>query len=65
MTTLDESALSESATQATEPENSPSVEAGWYDDPEQLHNKRFHDGTAWTTHVTHFGPKPCSGCATP
>lgn len=63
MTTLDESALSESATKATEPPNPSAIEPGWYDDPEQLHNKRFYDGSTWTKHVTHFGPKPCSRCA--
>jgi hypothetical protein len=36
--------------------------AGWFDDPDAQHNMRYFDGTAWTQHVTHFGPSPCSGC---
>lgn len=35
---------------------------GWHTDPEAQHDLRFHDGTAWTEHVTHFGPVPCQGC---
>lgn len=37
--------------------------AGWYTDPEGRHYLRYFDGNAWTEHVTHFGPTPCSGCA--
>lgn len=37
--------------------------AGWYADPEQTHDLRYHDGTGWSRHVTHFGPSPCTGCA--
>jgi hypothetical protein len=36
---------------------------GWHSDPEGLHDLRFHDGSRWTEHVTHFGPVPCRGCA--
>ena len=54
MTTLDE--LSQSADTRTRP-------AGWYDDPQKLHDQRYYDGKVWTKHVTHFGPKPCTGCA--
>lgn len=36
---------------------------GWHTDPEGQHDLRFHDGTDWTEHVTHFGPVPCRGCA--
>jgi len=38
------------------------ITAGWFDDPEALHRMRYFDGDGWTTHVTHFGPTPCSGC---
>lgn len=38
-------------------------EAGWYPDPHQRHNLRYHDGDAWTDHVTHYGPTPCAGCS--
>ncbi len=37
--------------------------AGWYDDPQGLHDQRYFDGKTWTKHVTHFGPIPCRGCA--
>ncbi len=53
MTTLDESAR---PTAAGRP-------AGWYDDPQKLHDQRFYNGREWTAHVTHFGPKPCRGCS--
>lgn len=36
---------------------------GWHADPLNQHDLRFHDGTAWTEHVTHFGPVPCQGCS--
>ena len=39
-----------------------SVEAGWFPDPTRQHDLRYHDGTDWTDHVTHFGPTPCQGC---
>jgi hypothetical protein len=35
---------------------------GWHPDPHQAHDLRYHDGAAWTEHVTHFGPVPCTGC---
>ena len=35
---------------------------GWHDDPRGEHKLRFHDGTGWTEHTTHFGPVPCAGC---
>ncbi len=38
------------------------TEAGWYPDPDQVHQMRYFNGTAWTSHVTHFGPSPCNGC---
>lgn len=38
------------------------VERGWHTDPRREHDLRFHDGEAWTEHVTHFGPVPCQGC---
>ena len=63
MTTLDESALSESATLAATTSNSTTLAAGWYPDPQQVHDQRFFDGANWTKHVTHFGPKPCVRCA--
>jgi hypothetical protein len=37
--------------------------AGWYVDPQGIHDQRFYDGTVWTKHVTHFGPVPCNRCA--
>lgn len=37
-------------------------QAGWYPDPQKEHNLRYHDGLAWTPHVTHFGPTPCRAC---
>ncbi|MCP3991898.1 MAG: DUF2510 domain-containing protein, partial [Actinomycetia bacterium] len=36
---------------------------GWHADPKAQHELRFHDGEAWTEHVTHYGPVPCRGCA--
>lgn len=41
------------------------IEAGWYPDPDGEHHLRYHDGLAWTGHVTHHGPTPCLGCAVP
>lgn len=38
------------------------VAPGWYADPFALHRLRYHSGTDWTDHVTHFGPTPCQGC---
>lgn len=38
---------------------------GWHADPEGQHDLRYHDGTSWTEHVTHFGPVPCRGCRNP
>lgn len=38
--------------------------AGWFTDPEALHNLRYFDGVNWTNHVTHFGPTPCQQCYT-
>ncbi|MEL7157495.1 MAG: DUF2510 domain-containing protein [Actinomycetota bacterium] len=38
------------------------VDRGWHADPRREHDLRFHDGAAWTEHVTHFGPVPCRGC---
>jgi len=38
------------------------VERGWHTDPFDQHDLRFHDGSDWTDHVTHFGPVPCRGC---
>lgn len=35
---------------------------GWHEDPWHLHDLRYHDGSGWTDHVTHFGPVPCPGC---
>ncbi len=35
---------------------------GWFTDPTGQHKLRFHDGSKWTTHATHFGPVPCLGC---
>ncbi len=35
---------------------------GWHNDPLDQHDLRYHDGTSWTEHVTHFGPVPCKGC---
>lgn len=35
---------------------------GWHEDPWHLHDLRYHDGSGWTDHVTHFGPVPCTGC---
>ncbi len=64
MTTLEELALSESATKAAALHvTTTSLKAGWYADPQDLHDQRFFDGAKWTKHVTHFGPKPCSNCA--
>lgn len=37
-------------------------EAGWYPDPHRAHQMRYFNGSEWTTHVTHFGPSPCTGC---
>ena len=39
------------------------MEAGWYPDPDQLHELRYFDGATWTGHVTHYGPTPCAGCS--
>ncbi|MEM9132757.1 MAG: DUF2510 domain-containing protein [Actinomycetota bacterium] len=41
-----------------------SVDRGWHPDPTREHELRFHDGQAWTDHVTHLGPVPCRGCNT-
>ncbi|MDH3681429.1 MAG: DUF2510 domain-containing protein [Acidimicrobiia bacterium] len=41
------------------------ADAGWYPDPDQEHQLRYFDGTAWTAHVTHNGPSPCNGCCDP
>lgn len=38
------------------------AEAGWYPDPDEVHQFRYFDGASWTGHVTHYGPTPCSGC---
>ncbi len=38
------------------------TQAGWFDDPQALHAKRYFDGSVWTDHVTHYGPAPCEGC---
>ncbi|MDH4363587.1 MAG: DUF2510 domain-containing protein [Acidimicrobiia bacterium] len=40
----------------------PVAAKGWHDDPWRNHDLRYHDGTGWTEHVTHFGPVPCPGC---
>lgn len=40
----------------------PVTARGWHDDPSRRHDLRYHDGTGWTDHVTHFGPVPCAGC---
>lgn len=40
----------------------PATAKGWHDDPWGHHDLRYHDGAAWTEHVTHFGPVPCAGC---
>lgn len=42
--------------------NRQAVGKGWHADPFDQHELRYHDGTRWTEHVTHFGPVPCSGC---
>lgn len=39
------------------------TEAGWYPDPDRIHQLRYFDGTGWTSHVTHNGPTPCEGCS--
>lgn len=39
------------------------AQPGWFNDPLGRHHLRYHDGTEWTDHVTHFGPTPCEGCA--
>ena len=46
----------------TETGTVPAAVKGWHADPEGRHDLRFHDGKAWTEHVTHFGPVPCQGC---
>ncbi len=44
-------------------ESVPTIaEPGWHADPMRLHKLRWHDGTEWTGHVTHFGPVPCLHC---
>lgn len=40
----------------------PAAAKGWHEDPWHLHDLRYHDGSGWTDHVTHFGPVPCPGC---
>ncbi|MCP3992561.1 MAG: DUF2510 domain-containing protein [Actinomycetia bacterium] len=43
--------------------NRTTTKKGWHADPKAQHELRFHDGEAWTEHVTHYGPVPCRGCA--
>ena len=38
------------------------LESGWFDDPSGQHRLRYHDGSKWSEHVTHFGPTPCTSC---
>lgn len=38
------------------------VAKGWHADPMAIHKMRWHDGTEWTGHVTHYGPVPCHHC---
>ncbi len=38
------------------------IDRGWHPDPLRQHDLRFHDGSTWTEHVTHFGPVPCRAC---
>jgi hypothetical protein len=45
------------------PPHELTVSAGWYPDPRGEHHLRYFDGSVWTSHVTHFGPTPCHGCA--
>lgn len=40
----------------------PATAAGWHPDPRAEHQLRYFDGRAWTEHVTHYGPTPCTGC---
>lgn len=40
----------------------PVVGKGWHPDPMAIHKFRWHDGTEWTGHVTHYGPVPCRHC---
>lgn len=58
MTTIDTHRSSEQLHDELEAQH----EAGWFADPLGQHQLRYHDGMAWTTHVTHFGPSPCTGC---
>lgn len=51
------------STAKTQQRRMTSPTAGWFDDPDALHRLRYFDGNGWTSHVTHFGPTPCSGCA--
>lgn len=44
------------------PPPAPATAKGWHEDPRHLHDLRYHDGSGWTDHVTHFGPVPCTGC---
>ncbi len=48
-----------------EEQQTESMAAGWYDDPQGRHRLRYFNGLAWTSHVTHFGPTPCIGCMHP
>lgn len=36
----------------------PTVEAGWFSDPQDPRRSRWWDGGAWTTHVATFAPQP-------
>lgn len=38
------------------------ADAGWYQDPYEVHKLRYFDGDEWTGHVTHAGPVPCQHC---
>lgn len=38
------------------------TDAGWYQDPYEVHKLRYFDGDEWTGHVTHAGPVPCQHC---
>ncbi len=48
--------------EATKTTEAVAATKGWHADPQGRHDLRFHDGTSWTEHVTHFGPVPCQGC---
>ncbi len=51
--------------QSTQAPSAAAVEhgiAGWFGDPRQEHRLRYFNGEAWTSHVTHAGPLPCTGC---